>query len=1491
STGRITWIPQPGQLGSYVVDVRASDGLAETKHNLVIESVATPRLPEVRIVTTPSFPALPGQTIRVDVIADGVAPIESLSLTYDGGEVTLNEQGRAEIIAGSPGKTSLVAIATDVDGFFATVTETVRVRTATDKEAPQVALSLDGSQRITEPTELIAAINDVNLDQWSLEIAAHGSDDLETLASGQSTGEDLALATLDPASLANGFYTIRLTASDISGRSSKTSVDVEVNSDSKTDAFTRTDVDAEITFGDQTFQIARQYDSLRKSWRFTFRNVALQTFSELADASSAVVHPALSGGDRVYLSLPDGRRVGFTFEPQRVQLFPSDDSLVFYKLHWTADAGVDYELRSIDRLLVRGGERYFDQATGQPYHPANFISVDDAYELVHPDGRVDRIDAAGRITRQQWPGGEIVQISDSGILLPSGEFLAIVHNAQGQIASLRTPTMDLHYRYDDAGRLVEVASVSDVAQSLHRYGYESETGETLSVAVSVDGNHRAYPADQPLTADLGRAADFSASPIIGELDAGQTDQYAFTIDDAQLRSTDQHVVWVRAIIERYRSPFIADTPRIAGLDPIARSVDGDRTVALFSIQRADQYLLSVAGASADDAGRYRLHLDVVGDINRDGVVDGLDSMALANSMGSFIGDRTYDPAADFNADGAITIADSQLLAANFGFTSDFAALAWDDRFVTVADFPTITPPPGAPSQPPIDPPVDPSTGDDTRITPTPELPPSVDPPTFTPTSLAPTAGATFDIRNGWFDADGEAWTTTGNVDFDNGAAELSESPTERTSLRQAFYVPDGASILRLTISNLSLTADPDRAPDALEIALLDANTFTPLVGVIPLGQTDASLNFATDGTYRSGAGVTVGDTRSSDPSQDLRGVFTDGTMLVQIDVSAVPAGTLAVLSIDLIGFAQPNSHARIDDVFLVSEGLRAPIARTDLAATEEDVPVNLDVLANDSDHESPLVPASLTLVTPPEHGQVFVSPQSGIVTYSPDPDYSGNDSFTYTVKDVDGYVSNEAFVSINVTPITDTPSLVVHTARGDQDQPLPLQIDAMATDADDSERLTVTIASLPQGATLNQGVRIADGQYRLALEDLDGLQLMPSAGWSGQAMLDVTVTATDPSADPVSAEEQLRVDVGSVFVNPMSISGFDVNAGEIQRSQLHTLTVTFNQHAWIADASADIFVSNIEGDEIRIPSEKFSYDPDTFTLTIDVNGLIQQDDQYYLMLRNAGIASNANRLQTMASGPEFGSEFLPLPFHRLLGDVNGNNEVDTDDWRDIRISLNSNAESPRYARHRDLTGEGMIDRHDFVVWRNRLGSTTDQDPPQILAGVTLGNNRLPLVNAFRTDAELSLVVDDVSEVASLTVSVDGSPTIELVDRLSSEDALQLPLTELYSIAGQTLAPDDQTLTFVAVDRYGNASKPVDVEFVIDESAPAIPSTPALLDADGNVTSTLTVADPRVVIRSIGETGSIVRLYRDGREVGLGIAQSPVDFPLNLGSLGDGTFSF
>ncbi|MEL6107772.1 MAG: Ig-like domain-containing protein, partial [Planctomycetota bacterium] len=1156
--------------------------------------------------------------------------------------------------------------------------------------------------------------------------------------------------------------------------------------------------------------------------------------------------------------------------------------------------------QSLDRLLVIGGTRFYDQATGQPYHPGNELLGADAFRLVHPDGKVDVLDGDGRLTRQEWADGDVWHFTDSGISLTDSLFLPWIQNDDGTIASIRLPASlsaagDLHYLYDEAGRLIEVAE-SVNARSLHRYGYESLESSALTVAVSDSGNNTSYPSGNTLTRNLGRAIDFAGAEIIDALEPGQTNQYAFTIDADQLRSTSEGVVWVRAMVERYRSLFVADTPTIAGLEPVSRSVDGDRTVALFAIQRADQYLLEIAGASAADQGRYQVYLDVVGDINRDGAVDGLDSELLSRVQGTFVDELAYDEAADFNSDGAITVADSQLLAANFGFTSAFTALAVSDRFVTNPSFPTYTPDQGTGNPPTPEIPEDPSTGSDTRITPPASQPPDVDPTELTPVSLAPTDGAAFQIRNGLFDFGSADWSVRGNVNFAGGAATLREADGERTSLRQAFFVPDNASILRFTVSGLNLVATDSRTPDAFEVALLDANDFTPLAGQIASGGSDALLNFSSDGTYVAAPAVTVGDALSEDPSLDLGGSTGPGAsagdkLLIQIDLSGVPLGMLAVLSFDLLGFAESASEVSIDNVFIVAGQLRAPIANTDLVATNEDMPVVFDVLANDEDNEAMLDPTTLEIITPPSHGQLFVTAGTGSVTYSPNEDYAGNDSFTYRVKDADGFVSNEAFVSIDVAPVTDTPLLTVEQTVGPQDTELPLVIDASAMDIDGSEEVMVTIRSLPQGATLSNGLRIADGHYELRQDELQGLSLLPGSGWSGTANLDVKVTAQDQPADVVEVSEQLNLVVESVVVDPFSISGFEVNRGEVQRSLIHTLSVTFNQDAWIVDPSSDIFIIDLNGNETRVQPERYSYDKETFQLSIDVDGLITTDEQYFLALRMAGIASNANRLQTLSAGPDFGGDYLPLPFHRLLADMNGNNEVDVEDWRDIRESLNSRSDLPRYVRHRDLTGEGIIDRHDFVAWRNQLGDTTDDVPPQVIAAVTLPDNALPLVNAYQSDAELSLVINDVSDTSSLTLSVNGSAAVEMTADLSDDNAIRLPLSEVFARAGQPFVEGNHTISFVASDVFGNTSDPEVLDFEIDDTAPPIPTTPVLVDADGNEITETTINDPNVILRSVGTTGNMVRIFRGDVFVGLGIAQSPVDVETNLSGLGDGTYVF
>jgi hypothetical protein len=101
-----------------------------------------------------------------------------------------------------------------------------------------------------------------------------------------------------------------------------------------------------------------------------------------------------------------------------------------------------------------------------------------------------------------------------------------------------------------------------------------------------------------------------------------------------------------------------------------------------------------------------------------------------------------------------------------------------------------------------------------------------------------------------------------------------------------------------------------------------------------------------------------------------------------------------------------------------------PVAVNDAATTNENTPVDIPVLANDYDIDSPLDPSSITIVTNVQHGSVSINVMSGVVTYTPAKDYNGGDSFTYTIKDSGGLISNVATVSIDVINVNRAPVAV-----------------------------------------------------------------------------------------------------------------------------------------------------------------------------------------------------------------------------------------------------------------------------------------------------------------------------------------------------------------------------------------------------------------------------------------------------------------------------------
>ena len=103
----------------------------------------------------------------------------------------------------------------------------------------------------------------------------------------------------------------------------------------------------------------------------------------------------------------------------------------------------------------------------------------------------------------------------------------------------------------------------------------------------------------------------------------------------------------------------------------------------------------------------------------------------------------------------------------------------------------------------------------------------------------------------------------------------------------------------------------------------------------------------------------------------------------------------------------------------------SPYAQPDTAQTEKDTPVDIDVLANDSDPDGDAL-GIIGVNSPPAHG-VTARTAGGEIQYGPDPGYIGPDSFTYIVADGNGGIW-EATVDVSVED-TVAPTVSATTSR------------------------------------------------------------------------------------------------------------------------------------------------------------------------------------------------------------------------------------------------------------------------------------------------------------------------------------------------------------------------------------------------------------------------------------------------------------------------------
>ncbi|OEB20779.1 hypothetical protein BBM75_12600 [Vibrio parahaemolyticus] len=165
----------------------------------------------------------------------------------------------------------------------------------------------------------------------------------------------------------------------------------------------------------------------------------------------------------------------------------------------------------------------------------------------------------------------------------------------------------------------------------------------------------------------------------------------------------------------------------------------------------------------------------------------------------------------------------------------------------------------------------------------------------------------------------------------------------------------------------------------------------------------------------------------------------------------------------------------------------APNAENDVITTGEDTAVTIDVLVNDSDVEGDVLSIQSASV-PSEQGSVDIV--DGKLVFTPAENFNGEATITYIV--TDGDLTDEAKVTVTVTPVNDSPVAVDDTTSIQEDT--AVTIDVLTNDTDvDGDKLSIESASVPK----EQGtVEVVDGK----------LVFTPAENFNGDAEITYTVT-------------------------------------------------------------------------------------------------------------------------------------------------------------------------------------------------------------------------------------------------------------------------------------------------------------------------------------------------------------------------------------------------
>jgi RHS repeat-associated protein/uncharacterized repeat protein (TIGR01451 family) len=541
SRGRLRWPTTTDMIGStYQVIVMVSDPYgASTTHsfNVTVEQEST--APIVTVLATPERSTIGSNVQFILHASDAVAVVsEWLTVADEYGwstEVPLDGKGVGNLVLPHIGYYTATGYATNPVGLQGTGTLALSCYDPNDPNAPQVKITSPAADAdVTGPINIVGTAYDPSMHYYELtaDESVLGGNEGPIIELGtyyHTSVQNGVLGTFDPTLLPDGSYRIRLVAQNNSGLFSSTEVRFDVTGNLKLGNFKVSFTDLTVPVAGIPITITRNYDTLNTDHQGDFGygwkiGYGTELTVNLAPTLSEPFgdYPPMSDGSRVYVTLPDGTRAGYTFAPIAYQyLFQT-----FYAPYFQPDPGV-MEALSIpdaqDVQLMQWEDQYVTiESSGlNTFNPQDPI-YGGVYTLTTLDGTKTTIDATtGQPVSIENRRGNKLTFAADGIYSNTGRAVTFERDSQGRIAAITDPRGNsVKYSYSAAGDLVSVTDrMDDPATTFTYLDGPGDPAHYLQAIIDGEGN-QAVVAKYGSDSRLSSLQDAASNPLDLNYDPG-----------------------------------------------------------------------------------------------------------------------------------------------------------------------------------------------------------------------------------------------------------------------------------------------------------------------------------------------------------------------------------------------------------------------------------------------------------------------------------------------------------------------------------------------------------------------------------------------------------------------------------------------------------------------------------------------------------------------------------------------------------------------------------------------------------------------------------------------------------------------------------------------------------------------------------------------------------------------------------------------------------